>query len=87
MTRSSERATNTPCPQHVNLRVGCKVEWKYYKTPEEAKIASEYAKREGYERAAQGYDFGYCAPGSISYIDPERSPNSEYAGLYEVCFP
>lgn len=83
----STTAPSTQAPEPVNFRVGCKVMWNYYKTREEAEIAAQHARAEARERAAQGFDFGYCAPGSIEFKDPERYPNSEYKGLYEVCFP
>lgn len=65
-------------PEYVSLRSGIKVSWYYYKTEDEAKEAAKVAVREGQYYAGQGYDFGYCSPGSI-YKTKE--------GLYEVCIP
>jgi hypothetical protein len=73
-------------PKPVAYRSGCKVSWNYYATLAEAEIAKGYAIEQGRRDAALGYDFGFCSPGSVHYIDPEKYPNSKYAGLFEVCF-
>jgi len=55
-------------PKSISYRSGCKVCWETYATEEEAKVASVLARKEGYEKAALGYDFGYCSPGSIDKV-------------------
>jgi len=61
----------------VSQRQGCKVGWLIYATIEEAKACSVEAIYEGHKRAEQGYDFGYCAPGSITKVETG----------WEVCIP
>lgn len=58
-------------------RGGCKVAWKTYATESEAKAAADWAKVEAARKAAQGYDFGYCSPGTYRKVD----------GGFEVTFP
>ncbi len=68
-------------PKSVDFRVGCKVQWQYYATEEEAKAASEIARHNSEIDRSLGYDFGYCSPGSIYLVMEE----GRYKGLYEVC--
>lgn len=63
---------------HVELEVGCKVEWYTYKTIEEAKECAETAKCNARIRASEGYDFGYQYPGDI-----QKLPN----GTFRVTCP
>ena len=70
-----------PAPQ--DRRIGIKVRWFYYAEEEDAKKAAEVARREAPVREAQGYDFGYQSPGSITKV----MGASQYAGLWEVCLP
>lgn len=63
-------------------RSGCKVGWRYYKDSADAKKCSTAAAHNAELDAAEGYDFGFCAPGSIVKIE-----EGEYAGMYEVCIP
>lgn len=51
-------------PTPIKHRVGCKVSWRYYDNEADAKKAAEIALKERYRKEAQGYDFGYCGPGS-----------------------
>lgn len=61
----------------ISQRGGCKVGWATFATEDEAKTASAWAIEEAKIKAGEGYDFGYCAPGSI---------DKNKAG-YEVCLP
>jgi hypothetical protein len=70
-------------PKPVKTRIGVKVRWYYYEEMEDAQKAAKVAKAEAPVREAQGYDFGYQSPGSITLVQGA----SEYAGLYEVCLP
>jgi hypothetical protein len=88
-----------PVPAPVQMRGGCKVSWYYYPTKEEALRCSEWAKVEAEKMWAEGYDFGYCSPGSIVQKEPGATiegrwiqATQEYeridvSGLYEVCIP
>ena len=87
MNKDKRPLDQLSCPESVDYRSGCKVCWRYYATKEEAQLASRFARRQGERDAARGYDFGYCWPGSVDYIDPEKYPESKRAGLYEVCWP
>lgn len=62
----------------VKTRSGCKVSWAYYATEAEAKECGIAARFNAQILEAQGYDFGYQSPGSISKTSD---------GLYEVCLP
>lgn len=64
-------------PTPLSQRSGCKVGWLTFATEDEAKAASKVAMAEADVRADQGYDFGYCSPGSIEKV----------ADGYEVCIP
>ena len=46
---------------------GCKVGWAVYDNEAEAQTRAESAKHDAHRRVAQGYDFGYCVPGSITH--------------------
>lgn len=70
-------------PEPVDHRTGCKVSWNYYATEQDALKASEVAKAEGQYQLGQGYDFGYCWPGTI--YGPEQQ--NWKPGLWEVCIP
>lgn len=69
-------------PKRDDVRVGCKVVWYYYKNKADAVKASKVAQRHAEWRAARGFDFGYCCPGSIDKIK-----EGKYKDLYEVCIP
>lgn len=74
-----------PMPTPVETRCGCKVSWYYYADEATAREAGKAARHNGEYDASRGYDFGYCSPGSVIFIDPERSPKSPHKGLWEVC--
>ena len=52
--------------QPIYREIGCKVEWRWYRTLKSAKKAAAEARKEAITQAARGYDFGYQTPGSIS---------------------
>lgn len=47
---------------------GCKVGWSTYDSKEEAEAAAVQARADAQRRAARGYDFGYCVPGTIEHV-------------------
>ena len=69
-------------PPTPNTRSGAKVGWRYYDREIDAQACSRAAKTYALVRLDQGYDFGYCCPGSI-----RKLTEGEYAGKYEVCVP
>jgi len=85
MARRKPRRNDDHYPKPVKTRVGCKVSWNYYRTEAEAEACAEAAKRRAVVQARLGYDFGYCAPGSIRVIS--SSDDDGLVGLYEVCLP
>lgn len=68
-------------PSSLHYEGGCKVGWHYYDNMRDAERAAEVAKREAPYRAGQGYDFGYCSPGSIEHVQQGRI---SYAGRFYV---
>jgi len=86
-------------PKEVARRSGCKVSWNYYKTLEEAKVCSKAAYENSFIAEAEGYDFGYQAPGAIRQVtEPglvldarggirRGGEGTPVTGLYEVCLP
>jgi hypothetical protein len=50
----------------IDQHSGCKVGWETYDNEEEAKAAAARESIARERKAAQGYDFGYQWPGSIS---------------------
>lgn len=75
-------------PEPTAVRGGCKVSWNYYRARREANICAKAAKHNAQIALADGFDFGYCAPGSIRKV-PEgvRHNNIDLGGMYEVCLP
>lgn len=65
----------------AHFEVGCKVEWLSYRDRETAEEAARAARTYASEKRAQGYDFGYCSPGSIEKVDHVSGV------LYRVCCP
>ena len=70
-------------PEADGLRSGCKVSWRYYKDRAKAEECAKAAKWNAGIQRGQGYDFGYCDPGSIS----KAHENSLFVGMWEVCLP
>ena len=68
----------TSYPPPLSQRSGCKVGWLIYASKTEAEAAAKFAVVEASRREAEGYDFGYCAPGSITELKD---------GTFEVCIP
>lgn len=68
-----------PYPESDDTRTGCKVGWRYYRDEAKAKECAEAAKVNARIDAGLGYDFGFCAPGSIEW--------SEKRQMFEVCIP
>lgn len=71
---------NYPEPQAIVS--GSKVARYYYTNLAQALIAGKMARMEAANLAAQGYDFGYCAPGSVTSIN-----EGPYKGMHEVTIP
>jgi len=69
-------------PKEDDLRTGCKVSWHYYRSKEDAEKCAEAAKHNARIQRWEGYDFGYCAPGSITLMKAGK-----HAGMYGVCLP
>lgn len=69
-------------PQEDDRRSGCKVSWNYYRDKAKAEECAKAAVHNARLQEQAGYDFGYCAPGSI-----EQIKKGDRAGMYEVCLP
>jgi hypothetical protein len=48
--------------------------------------AAKIAEHQADIQWSLGYDFGYCSPGTIDWVEPEHSCGGEN-GRWEVCFP
>lgn len=72
-------------PPHDGYRGGAKVAWYYYKDEAVAREAAKVARYNTLIRAAQGYDFGFCAPGAITRMTGING--GKFAGMWEVCIP
>lgn len=68
---------NRPNVTPISQRSGNKVGWRTYKTKAEANTVAKWARVEAKIKSRQGYDFGYCSPGSITKTEDG----------YEVCIP
>lgn len=70
-----------PYPKPAEYRSGIKVSWHYYRTEAEAQACAEIARHNGQVDRANGYDHGYCSPGTI------YGPGKQlfYPDLWEVC--
>jgi hypothetical protein len=71
-----------PYPKEADLRVGCKVSWHYYHSRAAAEECAKAARHNAFYLAGQGYDYGYCCPGTVEY-----KTEGPHAGFYEVCVP
>jgi hypothetical protein len=67
-----------PYPEPLRTRSGNKVAWNIYASEEEARVTSRVAVHNASIKEKQGYDFGFCSPGSIKKLD---------SGEFEVCIP
>ena len=71
----TKRMQYPPCQAS---RCGIKVGWRSYADKTDADKCAEAARHNAEIDRADGFDFGYNAPGSISQTDD---------GLFEVCIP
>ena len=70
-------------PKHQAYRGGCKVAWNYYTSKADADLCAVAARHNAILQRNEGFDFGYCEPGSIRHC----TQAGEYHGMYEVCLP
>lgn len=68
----------TGYPPPIAERHGCKVSWYTYADRKTANQAARVARKDAAKYAAQGYDFGYCVPGTVRENDD---------GTFEVTLP
>jgi hypothetical protein len=88
-------ATWQQYPKPAASRGGCKVSWNYYRTREEAETCSKAAQHNADIAWREGYDFGYCSPGSIREMPAGSKIGEAYfrdkiedvSGMFEVCLP
>lgn len=73
-----------PYPKPVETRVGIKVEWAFYSDEATARVCAEAARSNAAILAADGYDWGYQSPGTVTQIAEEAG---ELAGLWRVVIP
>lgn len=73
-------------PEHQARHTGCKVSWYYYDKREDAEAASKAAMHDAEIQWRRGYDFGYCSPGLISWVEAGTKFGGEN-GRWEVCIP
>lgn len=72
-------------PTPVRHRGGCKVSWNYYRLESEARQCARIAVENAVIAQEEGFEFGYCAPGSVRRVRDEFG--GMYRGLWEVCLP
>jgi len=85
MAKAKQR-TYHDYPKYDGLRSGIKVSWYYYKNRADAETAAKAARFNAEIQQSLGYDFGYCAPGSIYEVGPDRNMPDKL-GMFEVCIP
>jgi hypothetical protein len=73
-------------PEAQARETGSKVSWRYYDKREDADAASEAAKHDAEIQAMRGYDFGYCCPGDIRWVEAGTRLGGAN-GRWEVCLP
>lgn len=78
MARKAKASRCMGYPEADDLRVGCKVSWRIYGDRKDAEECAKAARHNADIKASQGYDFGWCMPGSIDKLDD---------GRFEVCLP
>jgi hypothetical protein len=71
-----------PYPRPVQTQVGCKVEWGFYADEATARTCAEAARSNAAILAAEGHDWGYQTPGTVTLI-----ADGELAGLWRVTIP
>lgn len=72
-----------PYPKEDAIRSGIKVSWHYYRNKADAEKCAKAAKHNAVRQMELGYDFGYCAPGSI-YGPGQQNFHPD---MWEVCIP
>jgi hypothetical protein len=73
-----------PYPAEQSRRSGCKVSWRYYDDREVAEKCAEAAKHNANLMYREGYDFGYCSPGTIEWVEAGHEHSGE-TGRWCVC--
>jgi len=78
-----------PYPKPDAVRSGAKVSWNYYRSPADAVKAAEAARYNAKIKEQQGYDFGYCTPGTTKVMpaDTKLDTGVRIGGMVEVCLP
>lgn len=84
--KQGKKLVYLPYPKNDGMRSGIKVSWYYYKSRDAARDASMAAAHNARIQENLGYDFGYCAPGSIEQVGENRGM-PQYLGMFEVCIP
>lgn len=77
MSTATKRQRSYPAP--IDMKVGCKVSWYFYKDEATARKCAAIAEHNAQLDLAEGFDFGYQVPGNIDHNPTE--------GLYRVCIP
>lgn len=75
-------------PEPDAHRGGCKVSWNYYRDEKKARKCAEVARHNAVIALSEGFDFGYCSPGSVEKVPEGVTHNGkDVGGMYEVCLP
>lgn len=53
----------------IHEEYGCKVGWLTYDNEAEARERAAKARLDAEDKAARGYDFGYCVPGEVRKVE------------------
>ena len=78
--------TYATCPKAQAWDGGCKVSWSYYDKREDADAASKAAQHDAEIQLSLGYDFGFCCPGDIRWVEAGTKFGGD-SGRWEVCMP
>ena len=83
-----------PYPAPIAQRGGCKVSWNYYTNRKDADACARAAIHNARIALSEGYDFGYCAPGTVERLTKDKAigctgerEQVALAGWFEVCIP
>jgi bifunctional DNA-binding transcriptional regulator/antitoxin component of YhaV-PrlF toxin-antitoxin module len=98
VNRKMTKAKRVALPKPFAQRTGAKVGWEYYLTETDARANLPRITKEARRKGREGYDFGYCCPGTIERREmPDKGWSSEIwfpqatataekpKVLYEVC--
>jgi len=88
--RPNPYATWRQYPTPDARRGGCKVSWHYYADKAKADKCAEAARHNAVIAEREGFDFGYCAPGSLTRIPATagiKHGGVDVSGMFEVCLP